>query len=77
VRAPQTAAADLLSYVQSVLRLPSAQHAAGFGYKDHPNEVVRAAQRDMAGGIAADGIYGPGSRARGKALIGKDFPARA
>jgi len=75
-RAPQTAASELLSYVQAVLKRPSGQHAAAFGYKDHPNEVVRAAQKDM-GELATDGIYGPSVRARGKALIGKDFPARA
>lgn len=46
----------------------------GYGHKNNPNAVVAAAQADM--GLAADGIYGPAARTRGKELLGKTFPAR-
>jgi hypothetical protein len=46
-----------------------------FGTKARPNAELAKAQADM-GGIAADGIYGPATKARGKQLIGRTFPAR-
>lgn len=71
-RAPDQAARDLLAYVNAAA---GSQRATLLGYKGHPNAFVQSAQSDM-GGIAADGIYGPATRARGKALIGKAFPPR-
>jgi hypothetical protein len=46
------------------------------GTKAAPAKTVRDAQHDMGGGLIADGIYGPKTQARGKALTGKAFPAR-
>lgn len=66
-RSPQAAASDLLTYFNAGRPL---------GTKDAPSTFVEAAQRDMGGGIATDGIYGPDTRARGRALIGKVFPPR-
>jgi hypothetical protein len=66
-RAPVQAARDLLTYLQT--------RGANYGTKNAPSGPVRDAQRDM-GGVAADGIYGPSTRARGAAL-GVKLPARA
>jgi hypothetical protein len=65
-RSAQAAASDLLAYFNAGRPL---------GTGNAPSAFVQAAQRDM-GGIAADGIYGPQTRSRGQALIGKTFPPR-
>ena len=72
-RSPQAAAEALLEYVTAAI---AAGRAATLGNKSSPNAIVRDAQADM-GELVADGIYGPASRARGKALLGKPFPARS
>lgn len=46
-----------------------------WGSKSKPNALIRDAQKDMQK-LVADGIYGPKTAARGKALIGKTFPTR-
>lgn len=71
-RSPKRAAQDLLLYLRSI---STTGRAAALGYKDHPNETVRAAQADMRL-LVDDGIYGPKTRARGKELTGQEFPAR-
>lgn len=72
-RAPQKAAQDLLAYVKPIL---AAKKGSELGTKGAPNPFVKSAQIDM-GGVAADGIYGPDTRARGKQLLNVTFPARA
>jgi hypothetical protein len=71
-RSAQQAALDLLAYVTPIL---AAKRGSELGVKGAPNAVVKAAQLDM-GDVPADGIYGPRTRAKGKALISKNFPAR-
>lgn len=71
-RSPEKAALDLLEYATAAI---NAGRARTLGSKGAPNQVVQDAQRDM--GITADGIYGPATRAKGKQLTGKTFPARA
>jgi hypothetical protein len=71
-RSAQQAALDLLGYVTPIL---AAKRGAELGVKGQPNPIVKAAQLDM-GDVPADGIYGPRTRAKGKALISKNFPAR-
>lgn len=72
MRSAQQAARDLLAYVQAST---GGDRGSKLGYKGRPNAFVQAAQTDM-GGLTADGIYGPDTRARGKALLGKSFPPR-
>ena len=66
------AAQRLYDYVTAELR---AGRAAGLGDKTHANATVRAMQTLMRS-IVADGIYGPKTRARGKELLGREFPPR-
>lgn len=66
------AAGDLWLYVDG---LGTRGRAKALGYRGRPNQIVLTAQEDM-GGIATDGIYGPGTRARGKELTGKTFKPR-
>lgn len=73
-RRPEQAARDLLAYVKQALKSKDA--AKRLGTRNAPNAFVKAAQRDMAGGLKADGIYGPASRMRGQALIKQPFPSR-
>jgi len=68
----RAAAESLLAYVQA---LGTRGRAKALGYRAHPNATVRDAQRAM-GELTADGIYGPATRRRGKALTGKTFPPR-
>jgi len=70
-RTAQQAAADLLEYVTPILR---AKRGSDLGVKGAPNSLVKAAQIDM--GVKPDGIYGPETRTKGKALLGVTFPAR-
>ena len=66
-RAPKQAALELLEYTKR-------SRPAQWGTKAAPNPIVRAAQKDM-GSITADGIYGPSTRSRAKAL-GVTLPPR-
>lgn len=72
-RSPKDAARELLSYVSPLIR--SGQLDA-LGSKDAPNTIVQALQRDMKGKLVADGVYGPKTAARGKELLGLEFPQR-
>jgi hypothetical protein len=64
---PQEAATYLFKFL--------ALETADMGSAAKPSEIVRGAQRDMLN-LKADGIYGPATAKRGKALIGKTFPTR-
>lgn len=66
----KVAAAELYKYVTQ-----TNTRARTWGNKRQRNAVILELQKRM-GQITADGIYGPNTRARGKALIGKTFPAR-
>lgn len=46
-----------------------------WGNRNRPNDKIAAVQRAM-GKLEDDGIYGPNTRARGRKLIKKTFPAR-
>jgi hypothetical protein len=67
---PEQAANALLLYLE--------HPASGdfWGSKDSPNKIIAAAQLDMLT-LVSDGIYGPATKARGEALTGKPWPARA
>lgn len=73
VRAPKDAARELLSYVSPLIR---SGRADALGSKEAPNTIVQALQTDMRK-LTADGIYGAKTAARGKELMGVEFPARA
>jgi hypothetical protein len=73
-RSAVQAAEDLLAHAKAAIA--SGKAASQLGSKSAPNQTVALAQADM-GELTADGIYGPATRARGKALTGKTFPARA
>ncbi|HET8939219.1 MAG TPA: hypothetical protein VFN67_37500 [Polyangiales bacterium] len=73
-RSPKQAAQALHTYATGLVR--SGRGAAELGSKAKPNDFVAAAQRDMRGGLASDGIYGPKTQARGKELLGVEFPNR-
>lgn len=66
----KVAAAELYKYVTQTNTKPRT-----WGDKRNRNAVILELQKRM-GRLTADGIYGPNTRARGKALIGKTFPAR-
>jgi len=72
VRSARDAARALLNYVSPLIR---AGKAAQLGSKDAPNDTIANAQRDMRI-IKSDGIYGPKTAARGKELLGIEFPSR-
>jgi hypothetical protein len=57
-RTPKEAASELGTYLRG---------GGSKGSKGAPSAAVKQAQTDM-GGLAADGLYGPATRARGKAL---------
>ena len=71
-RTPEQAARDLLTLARLLLK---SDKGSQLGSKASPSPAVQSAQRDM-GGLTADGIYGPATRARGKDLLGETFPAR-
>lgn len=71
-RTPQAAAQELYELATSLLK---AGKGSMLGTGAAPSTRVLELQQGM-GSIAADGIYGPGTRARGKQLIGKNFPVR-
>jgi hypothetical protein len=71
-RGARAAAQALYDYVTAAIR---SGRGATLGDKSGPNAFVRDAQRDM-GRLTTDGIYGPKTRARGKELLGREFPAR-
>jgi hypothetical protein len=66
-RSPAQAAADLYAYV-------TGPHPK-WGVKNDPSTFIADCERDM-GNVPVQGIYGPLDRARGKQLIGKNFPPR-
>jgi hypothetical protein len=67
-RAPKQAALDLANYVK--------QSGAQLGNRNRPSQIVHDAQVDMLMPVTqVDGIYGPVTAARGKAL-GVAMPAR-
>lgn len=68
-RSAEQAARDLYRYVTILETRPRR-----WGDRKNRNPTIKAAQEDM--GLVADGIYGPGTRQRGKELLGKTFPAR-
>lgn len=73
-RTAKEAARELLSYVSPLIR---AGNGDALGTKEAPNQIVLMAQRDMKGkGVVADGVYGPKTAARGKELLGIEFPSR-
>lgn len=71
-RGDKQAAQDLLAYARRVL---ASNQGSQLGTAREPSAIVRSAQADM-GELVADGVYGPTTRARGKALTGTTFPAR-
>lgn len=72
-RGPKDAARELLSYVAPLIR---SNNLDALGSKEAPNTIIRAMQSDMRK-VIADGVYGPKTQARGKELLGVEFPARA
>ena len=62
----EAAARRLLAHIKS---------GGARGVRNRPSPKVKAAQAAM-GGLVADGIYGPKTRARGAALLGQPFPPR-
>ncbi|HEX6290295.1 MAG TPA: hypothetical protein VFZ66_13970 [Herpetosiphonaceae bacterium] len=72
-RSPKQAAQALHAYVTGVIR--SGRGATELGSKAARNNTVAVAQRDMRG-LEVDGIYGPKTQARGKELLGIEFPSR-
>jgi hypothetical protein len=71
-RTPKQAAQQLYTYVVPLIK---AGNLAELGAKGKPNHFIANAQRDMRL-IESDGIYGPKTAARGKELIGREFPSR-
>lgn len=61
-RSEVQAAKDLQNYV--------AQKNVDLGKKGKPSPFIKAAQQDMGGGLATDGIFGPKTKARAAALLG-------
>lgn len=66
----KVAAAELYKYVTQTNTRPRT-----WGTKNKRNAVIMELQKRM-GRLTADGIYGPKTRYRGRALIGKTFPVR-
>lgn len=66
VRSPLQAAKDLRNYLS--------QKGAPLGNKSAPVPFIAAAQADMGGGLATDGIMGPKTRARMNALLSAGTP---
>jgi hypothetical protein len=71
-RSPRQAATDLFNFVTQAIR---DKQDAQLGSKASPSDFVAAAQRDMRL-VASDGIYGDKTGARGKELLGREFPKR-
>jgi hypothetical protein len=72
-RAPRVAARELLNLVSPLIR---AGRLAELGTKEAPSDEIANLQRDMRG-LKSDGIYGPKTQARGKELLGIEFPSRS
>jgi hypothetical protein len=66
VRSPVQAAKDLKN-----------QKGVSLGSKANPSPFVQAAQSDMGGGLTADGIFGPKTRARMTSLLSASSSAGA
>ncbi len=71
-RAPSAAARELYALVTQIVRAGDLDQ---LGTKGAPNPQIAILQRDMRG-IRSDGVYGPKTAARGKELLGREFPAR-
>lgn len=71
-RSPRQAAADLFNFASTAIR---EGRVSDLGEKTAPSNYVAAAQRDMRL-ISSDGLYGPKTAARGKELLGREFPSR-
>lgn len=61
------AAAELYHYLTS--------GSADWGYPGRPSKTIQKYQWAM-GSLTPDGIYGPKTQARGRALLGTPFPSR-
>jgi hypothetical protein len=72
IRAPSVAARELFAYVTELIR---AGRGAELGSASEPNSTVQSAQVDMKR-VAVNGVYDTATRARGKELIGREFPQR-
>jgi hypothetical protein len=73
-RGAKQAAQDLLAYVRPLI---NAGKADVLGSRSEPNDIVRIAQRDMRMKPAdQDGVYGSKTAARGKEILGSEFPSR-
>lgn len=68
---PVAAARELAAYVAE-----NRGKGAKLGTKGAPSNAVKALQLQMGGGLVADGIYGPKTRARGQEL-GVSMPPRS
>jgi hypothetical protein len=70
-------AADALyaHVVAAMLEKDAAVRDVALGTSKKPNAKVKAWQQGM-GGVAADGVYGSRTEARGEALTGHDWPTR-
>jgi hypothetical protein len=71
-RAPSDAARELYSLVVPLIRDGNLD---ALGTNAQPSQAIAILQRDMRV-IKSDGIYGPKTAARGKELLGREFPPR-
>lgn len=71
-RTSKQAAQALRDWVNAALK---SGNDAALGSSKAPNDTVAIAQRDMRL-IVSDGVYGPKTAARGKELLGVEFPSR-
>jgi hypothetical protein len=72
LRAPRVAAQDLYTYVTGLIRAGKSDQ---LGNASAPNSTIAAAQNDMRL-VKVNGVYDAPTRARGKELLGREFPAR-
>jgi hypothetical protein len=72
IRAPRVAAQDLFAYVTALVRAGKGDE---LGSAATPNSTILAAQNDMRL-VKVNGVYDAPTRARGKELIGREFPQR-
>ena len=73
-RSAPDAAKALYAYITPLIR--AGKTGTELGTTDQPNNFIANAQRDMRI-VRSDGIYGPKTAARGKELLGREFPARS
>jgi hypothetical protein len=72
-RAPSDAARELYALVVPLIRDGNLD---ALGTNDQPSQQIAILQRDMRG-LKSDGVYGPKTAARGKELLGREFPSRS